>query len=148
MGMVRRALLFLAATWAAAPALALDYRSVEAPVAIMYDAPSQKGKKLYLLKRLTPVEVVVRLDGWLKVRDAEGSLAWVESKLIGERRTVVVTAPRAEVRQAEKADAVLAFEAEKWVVLDLVEAATPGWAKVRHGDGSSGFVRTSQIWGL
>lgn len=148
MGMVRRALLLLAAIWATAPALALDYRSVDAPVAIMYDAPSQKGKKLYLLKRLTPVEVVVRLDGWFKVRDAEGSLAWVESKLIGERRTVVVTALRADVRQGEKADAPLAFEAEKWVVLDLLEAGTPGWAKVRHGDGSSGFVRTSQIWGL
>lgn len=145
--MMRR-LLVLAAAAFALPAQAIDYRSVEAPVAVMYDAPSQKGKKLYLLKQYAPVEVVVRLEGWLKVRDAEGSLAWVESKALGERRTVVVTAPRAEIRQADKAEAPLVFEADKWVALELVEPASPGWAKVRHRDGATGYVKSTQIWGL
>lgn len=145
--MMRRAL-FLAAAVCALPAEALDYRSVEAPVAIMYDAPSQKGKKLYLLKQYTPVEVVVRLEGWIKVRDAEGSLAWVEKKVLGDRRTVVVTAARGEIRQADKAEAPLVFEADKWVALDFVEAASPGWVKVRHKDGTTGFIKAAQIWGL
>ena len=145
--MMRRAL-FLAAAVCALPAQALDYRSVEAPVAIMYDAPSQKGKKLYLLKQYTPVEVVVRLEGWIKVRDAEGSLAWVEKKVLGDRRTVVVTAARGEIRQADKAEAPLVFEADKWVALDFVEAASPGWVKVRHKDGTTGFIKAAQIWGL
>ncbi len=144
---MRRFAVALVAAWAL-PAQALDYRSVEAPVAVMYDSPSQKGKKLYLLKQYAPVEVVVRLDGWTKVRDAEGSLAWVENKTLGERRTVVVTAARADVRQADKADAPLAFEADKWVALDYLEAAAPGWVKVRHKDGATGFVRATQIWGL
>ena len=145
--MMRR-LLVLAAAAFALPAQAIDYRSVEAPVAVMYDAPSQKGKKLYLLKQYAPVEVVVRLEGWLKVRDAEGSLAWVESKALGERRTVVVTAPRAEVRQADKPEAPLVFEADKWVALELVEPVSPGWVKVRHRDGAIGYVKSTQIWGL
>lgn len=144
---MRRFAFALVAAWAL-PAQALDYRSVEAPVAVMYDSPSQKGKKLYLLKQYAPVEVVVRLDGWTKVRDAEGSLAWVENKTLGERRTVVVTAARADVRQADKADAPLAFEADKWVALDYLEAAAPGWVKVRHKDGATDFVRATQIWGL
>lgn len=144
---MRRFAFALVAAWAL-PAQALDYRSVEAPVAVMYDSPSQKGKKLYLLKQYAPVEVVVRLDGWTKVRDAEGSLAWVENKTLGERRTVVVTAARADVRQADKAEAPLAFEADKWVALDYLEAAAPGWVKVRHKDGATGFVRATQIWGL
>lgn len=147
MAMLRRAL-FLAAAVVAAPALAVDYRSVEAPVAILYDAPSQKAKKLYLVKSQMPVEIVVRLEGWSKVRDAEGTLAWIESRYLGEKRTVVVTASRAEVRQADNPDAPLAFEAEKWVALDLLEPASPGWAKVRHRDGSTGYVKTTQIWGL
>ena len=45
------------------------------PAAILFDAPSLQGKKLYLIKAQTPVEVVVKLEGWLKVRDAEGTLA-------------------------------------------------------------------------
>ncbi len=144
--MPRRALALVALA-CALPAQALDYRSVEAPVAIMYDAPSQKGNKLYLLKQYTPVEVVVRLEGWTKVRDAEGSLAWVDNKTLGERRTVVVTAPKAEIRQADKPEAAVVFEADKWVALEYVEPASPGWIKVRHRDGTAGYVRTTQIWG-
>ncbi len=133
----------------ALPAQAIDYRSVEAPGAIvMYDAPSQKGKKLYLLKPQTPLETVVRLEGWVKVRDAEGTMAWVESKYLSERRTLVVTAPKAEIRQSDKAESPVLFEGEKWLALELLEPASQGWAKVRHRDGASGFVRTTQVWGL
>jgi SH3-like domain-containing protein len=147
MAMLRRAFFLLIAV-CALPAQAIDYRSVEAPVAVLYDAPSQKAKKLYLLKSQTPVELVVRLEGWAKVRDAEGTLAWIESKCLGDKRTVVVIASRADVRQADRPDAPLAFEADKWVALDFVEPASPGWVKVRHRDGSTGYIKTTQIWGL
>lgn len=132
---------------AALPAYAVEYRSIEAPVAVMYDAPSQKGKKLYLIRRHAPVEIVVLLEGWTKVRDAEGSLAWVENKALGERRTVIVTSPRAEIRQSDKPEAPLVFEAEKWVALDYLEPAAAGWIKVRHKDGAGGYVRSTQVWG-
>lgn len=133
---------------AASAALAIDYRSVEVPAAILYDSPSQKGKKLYLIKAQTPVEAVVRLEGWVKVRDAEGTLAWVEARNLGERRTLVVTAPRAEIREADKADAPVVTALDKWVVVEFLEPAAPGWAKVRHRDGATGFVRSTQVWGL
>lgn len=129
-------------------AQAIDYRTVDAPAAILYDSPSQKGKKLYLIKAQTPVEVVVRLGEWSKVRDAEGTLAWIEGKLLAERRTLIVTAPRAEIRQSDKADSPVLLELDKWVGLEFVEAAAPGWAKVRHRDGVSGYVRATQVWGL
>lgn len=129
-------------------AFAVDYRSVESTVAVLYDAPSQKGKKLYLIRAQTPVEVVVRLEGWSKVRDAEGTLAWVEARNLGERRTLIVTAPRAEIRQSDRADAPVLLELDKWVVVDLLEAASPGWAKVKHRDGVTGYVRATQVWGL
>ncbi|MBL8418121.1 MAG: hypothetical protein JNN31_07775 [Dechloromonas sp.] len=133
---------------AAASALAIDYRSVEVPAAILYDSPSQKGKKLYLIRAQTPVEAVVRLEGWVKVRDAEGTLAWIEARNLGERRTLVVTAPRAEIRESDKAEAPVVATLDKWVVVDFIEAAAPGWAKVRHRDGATGFVRSTQVWGL
>jgi len=129
-------------------AAAIDYRSVDVPAAILYDAPSQKGKKLYLIKAQTPVEIVVRLEGWFKIRDAEGSLAWIEARNVSERRTLVVTSARAEIRQSDKPDAPVALLVDKWVGLEFVEAASPGWAKVRHRDGVSGYVRSTQVWGL
>ena len=62
--MWRQAIAAFALIGAAGTALALDFRSVEAPVAILYDSPSQKGKKLYLIRAQTPLEVVVRVEGW------------------------------------------------------------------------------------
>lgn len=132
----------------AAPVLAIDYRSIDVPAAILYDSPSLKGKKLYLVKAQTPVEVVVRLEGWFKVRDAEGTLAWLEAKQLSERRTLVVTAARAEIRQSDKAESSVLAELDKWVAVEFIEPASPGWAKVRHRDGVTGFVRATQVWGL
>ncbi len=146
--MWRQAIAAFALIGAAGTALALDYRSVEVPVAILYDSPSQKGKKLYLIRAQTPLEVVVRVEGWFKVRDAEGTMAWIEARNVGERRTLVVTAPRAEIRQSDKADAPVVGELDKWVVVDFLEPAAPGWAKVRHRDGTTGYVRSTQVWGL
>ena len=146
--MWRQAVAALALIVAAGTALALDYRSIEVPVAILYDSPSQKGKKLYLMRAQTPVEVVVRVEGWFKVRDAEGTMAWVEARNVGQRRTLVVTAPRAEIRQSDKPDAPVVGELDKWVVVDFLEPAAPGWAKVRHRDGTTGYVRSTQVWGL
>lgn len=146
--MWRRALAALSLLSVAGAALAIDYRSVGVPAAVLYDAPSQAGKKLYLIKAQTPVEVVVRLEGWCKVRDAEGTLAWIEARQLSERRMLVVTAPVAEIRQSDKPEAPVVAELEKWVAVEFVEPASPGWAKVRHRDGATGYIRATQVWGL
>jgi len=131
---------------------ALEYRSVAENNTAMYDAPSQKAKPIYTISRGTPVEVVVTLEGWVKVRDLSGDIAWIEKRSLAEKRTVIVTARNADIRAQADASAPLVFDAEKEVVLDLVEPAptptTAGWAKVRHRDGQQGFVRVGQVWGL
>lgn len=131
----------------ALPAIAIDYRTVESAT-VLYDAPSQRGNKLFVVRRDTPLELVVNLDAWSKVRDADGGLAWIEKKFLADRRTVIVTAPRAEIRQKPEESSLLVFEAEKKVSLDYLETVSGGWIKVRHRDGSSGYVRANQIWGL
>ncbi len=127
---------------------AVDYRSIGVPAAVLYDAPSQQAKKLYLIKAQTPVEAVVKLDGWVKVRDAEGTLAWIEARQLAAQRTVIVTAAQTALRQDARDDAPVLAECGKWVVLDFVAAGTPGWVQVKHRDGVAGFVRANQIWGL
>ncbi|MDR1276323.1 MAG: SH3 domain-containing protein [Candidatus Accumulibacter sp.] len=128
------------------PALAAEYRTTNA-AAILYDAPSQKGNKLYVIRSGTPVDLVVTLEGWSKVRDADGSLTWIEKKYLSEKRTVIVVAPRAAIRKSADDAAPLVFEAEKNVSLDFL-GTTGLWANVRHGDGQTGFVRLNQIWGI
>lgn len=120
--------------------------------AVLYDAPSVKAKPLFVLGREVPVEVIVSVEGWYKIRDATGSVAWMEKKLVADRRTVVVRASTADVVASPEANAAVVFKAEQNVLLELVDAShatsTPGWAKVRHRDGQTGYVRITQVWGL
>lgn len=140
-------LLPLAALVVAAPASALDYRTL-AEAAPAYDAPSAKSKPLFVVLAGTPVELVVSLEGWSKVRDSRGDLVWIEKKQLAEKRNVIVRAERAQVRVAAEEKATLVFEAERDVVLELVETIPGGWARVRHRDGQSGFLKAPQVWGL
>ncbi|MCK9389735.1 MAG: SH3 domain-containing protein [Sulfuritalea sp.] len=139
--------LALAALAVVSPACALDYRAVT-EAAPMYDAPSAKAKPLFVVRAGTPVEVVVSLDGWSKVRDNRGDLAWIEKKHLTEKRNVIVRLDRAQIRATAEDKAALVFEAERDVVLELLEAVSGGWAKVKHRDGQSGYVKAPQVWGL
>lgn len=127
-------------------AAAADFRSVAESAVVLYDAPSARATKLYVASSGYPFEVVVVVEGWSKVRDAQGDLTWVESKFLSERRTVLVRAPLAQVREAADDNAAVVFQAQQNVVLDLLEIAG-GWLRVQHRDGTSGFVRIAQVWG-
>lgn len=148
MAHVRRAVLAMVlAAVAAVPSTAADFRSVADPAAVLYDAPSVKGKKLYVLGRGYPVEVVVVVEGWVKVRDAAGELSWIESRLLIDKRTVMIRVPVAQIYETADEQSRVVFQAQQNVLLDLLEATPAGWLRVRHRDGQSGFVRVAQVWG-
>ena len=128
-------------------AWALDYRSVASGVAVLYDAPSPQAKRLYVVGKYFPLEVIFDLEGWSKIRDSKGELAWVEKKYLSDQHMVLVTSSLAEVRQSADIKAPIVFQAEQSVVLEFIENASGGWAKVRHRDGQSGYIKISQIWG-
>jgi len=137
----------LAACVLAAPAAALEFRAVAENAAVLYDAPSAKSRKLYVVSRGYPLEVIVVVEGWSKVRDAGGEMTWIESKLLSDKRTVMVRRPLVQVREAADDNAPVAFQAQQDVLLELLEVASGGWLRVRHRDGQSGFIRISQVWG-
>jgi SH3-like domain-containing protein len=144
--------------WALAPWLVVasatgapvvEFRSVGPAAAVLYDAPSLLATKVFVASPAYPLEVVVQLGKqWTKVRDVAGTFTWVESRFLSEHRTVVVTAPVAEIRERPEETAPVLFRAEKDVVLDLAETPTTAWIKVHHRDGQVGYVRLSQIWGI
>jgi len=142
----KRAMAVVLAMMAAAPAGALEFRSIAGTAAVLYDAPSVKAKKLYLVNQGYPVEVVVVVEGWVKVRDANGDLTWVESKVLSDKRTVMVKVPLAQVHQAADGGSTVVFQAQQNVVLEL-EGVTGEWLRVRHRDGQVGFVRAADVWG-
>ena len=109
---------------------ALDYKTVGAAPAIMYDAPSEKGRRVFVAPRGMPVEVVLTYGEWSKVRDAAGSLSWVESKSLAAKHNVVVTAANAKIHAAAQDASPIVFSADKNVLLEAADAPAAGWIKV------------------
>lgn len=144
---VRLAILAAALLPVATAVHALEFRSVGAAPAVLYDAPSAKGRKMFVAPRGMPVEVVLTYGDWIKVRDARGDLAWIEARHLTPKRNVVVSAASARVRASAEEAAAVVFTADKGVLLEMVDPAAAGWIKVRHRDGLSGFVRAAEIWG-
>lgn len=128
-------------------ASAAEYRSVGDDPAVMYNAPSERGRKVFIAPRGMPVEVILNQDGWTKVRDASGDLSWMQTKALTAKRNVVVTAASATIRAAPAETAAAVATAEKHVLLEWQAAVGTGWVKVRHRDGTSGYVKASEVWG-
>lgn len=140
--------LLIAALFMLLPNLAAaEFRAVSVPKAIVYDTPSAQGKKLYLLGQGYPVEVIVNLAEWVKVRDQQGGLSWIDAKQLSPKRTLLIISP-VEIKQTPEAGGATLARVEKDVVVDLLEPAKNGWVKIKHRDGLVGFVQTSAVWGL
>lgn len=133
---------------AAATSQAFDFKTVGAAPAILYDAPSTKGGKLFIVPRGTPLEVVLTYGDWVKVRDLSGELAWTEAKGLSAKRNVIVRTANVKVRATADDNGAPVFIADKGVLLELVEPAAGGWVKVRHRDGLTGYIKNTDIWGL
>jgi SH3-like domain-containing protein len=130
------------------PVSALEFKSVAVPKAILYDAPSAAAKKVRLLSQFYPVEVVVDLGEWLKVRDAKGSISWIEAKQLSNKRMVMITSSHTEIHQAADAASPLLAILEKDVALEVADDHLDnGWLKVRHRDGLTGYILISSTWG-
>jgi SH3-like domain-containing protein len=128
-------------------AQAVDFVSVADDAAILYDAPSLKAKKLFVVNRHMPFEQVVVLSDWVKVRDRSGGLYWIEKKSLSHDRYVFALTPLLDVRAAPDFGAPRVFQVSQQVALERLEATGTGWVKVRHRDGETGYVRSSEIWG-
>jgi SH3-like domain-containing protein len=129
-------------------ASALEYRSIAVPKAILYDAPSAQSKKLFVIGQGYPVEIIVDLGDWIKVRDNHGGLSWIEAKQLATKHTVLVTLNQAEIRQSPDVASSLVCRVEKNVVLDFLEPPNNGWIKVKHRDGLSGYILSTSVWGF
>ncbi|MEO5766640.1 MAG: SH3 domain-containing protein [Casimicrobiaceae bacterium] len=134
---------------------AADYRATAEPATILYDAPSARAKAMFVYGRDVPLETLVSVEGWTKVRDMQGAIGWVANKALGDKRMLVVRGGVAEVRSGAEESASVVFRAESNVLLELAEpaaspssTANPGWVKVRHRDGQTGFVRVAHVFGL
>ncbi len=131
---------------AALPALAADFRSASGPATILYDAPSTEGKPLFVINRGYPLEILVNLSGWAKVRDSSGAVAWIQQSQLSSDRTVVVRRAADIFAQPQDRSAVSAHVAAG-VILSWLQTLPGNWIKVRLPDQNTGYIKLDKVWG-
>jgi SH3 domain protein len=128
-------------------AQAVEFMSVSSAHAILYDAPSLRAKKLFVVNRYMPFETVVSLDAWVKVRDRVGGLYGVEKGDLSFKRYVYAVAPLVDIRKSPDFTSTSILQVRQQVALEVLENTNTGWLKVRHQDGLLGYVKHSDVWG-
>jgi SH3-like domain-containing protein len=129
-------------------AYAADFRSTGDKPAIWYDGPSQRSNKQFIVPRNSPLEIVVSLDQWTKVRDETGDVGWLENKSFGSKR-FVKTIVDADVKASAADAAATVFAVTRSVSLEIdpLQQKTAGWVRVIHRDGQSGWLPSAKVWG-
>jgi len=132
---------------AAPSALAAEFREVASAAGVLYDGPSEHARKLYLVPRGTPLELVSSVAGWVKVRDLSGDILWIERGELGAARHVIAST-LAAVRRAPQRNAELLVQVERGVLLEVVDDEAPaGWVHVRYPGGPAGYAESVEVWG-
>ena len=94
-----------------------------------------------------PLEQVVSLENWVKVRGRSGGMAWIEKRSLSDKRFVVVTAAMAAMHQAPEEKSSVVTQIKQQVALEWLDNTDTGWLKVRHQDGMTGYVKATEVWG-
>ncbi|WP_348945318.1 SH3 domain-containing protein [Chitinibacter sp. FCG-7] len=130
----------------ASSVFAVEYRSTNRTGVILYESPSENSAKRFVLSANIPLEVLAEQGTWLRIRDRDGTLAWLAK---ADTSTVrYVQANRlAEVRKDANPGSALLFKVERNVLLELQQDTRTGWLKIKHRDGAMGYIRIEDVWG-
>jgi SH3-like domain-containing protein len=128
-------------------ARAAEFREVTSPAGVLYDGPSEHARKLFLVPRGTPLELVSSVPGWVKVRDLSGDVLWIERGELGAARHVIANT-LAAVRRSPQRSGELLVQVERGVLLEVVDDEAPaGWVHVRYPGTAAGYAEAAEVWG-
>jgi SH3 domain protein len=127
-----------------------DFISVKVKQAVLFEGPSNATEKMFIVTEGYPLDVIVSLKDWKKVKDHNGKISWIESKYTHNERTVLILKDGAVIfNQANGKSHKLAY-VDKFVVLKLNSSLLVGnWAQVKTQiEGLIGFINSEEVWGL
>ncbi|KPV39758.1 hypothetical protein AN478_10140 [Thiohalorhabdus denitrificans] len=128
------------------PAGAAPYKSIDAGKVNLRAGPGTEHPRQWVVSYGYPVRVLETRNGWARVEDYEGDVAWVAERLLSDRRTVLVTKRLVNVREGPDTSHDIVFQAEQHVLLRYL-GKRDNWVHVQHADGEKGWVYAALVWG-
>lgn len=138
-------LLCLLALTSAVPCLAAEYVSVNKDGANIRSGPDTNKDLLWEVYKDFPLEVIKRQKDWAQIKDFEGDQGWIYTNLISKEKRVIVKANSVNMRSEPSTDSKVVATVKYGVVFTPVEKKGT-WLKVKHEDGSSGWISSSLVW--
>ena len=97
-------------------------------------------------KKGLPLEILQEHESWRKVRDIDGAMGWMHKQLLVGKRSAIITADWAEIRDLPDVLSIMVIRAERGVTVK-VEECQIDWCLV-NVDGEEGWVAKSSLWGV
>ncbi len=128
------------------PAAAATYKSIAGSRVNLRAGPGTDHPRRFVVSRGYPLRVLKTRDGWAKVKDYAGDIAWVAERLLSDRRMVLVIKDLVNVREGPSTDEMVRFRAKRHVLFRYL-GKQGNWIHVRHADGEEGWIYAPLVWG-
>ncbi len=120
--------------------------SVNAAEVNLRVTPSTKAKVKWVLGKGFPLQVIRSKGKWLKVRDFENDTGWIYASLTSSKSYMVVNKKIVNIRSRPGTKYRIIAQAKYGVVFRTLKQIK-GWAKVRHENGTTGWISRNLLWG-
>ena len=132
------------------PASSADFVSIKVKKAFLYEGPSSSTDKEFIITEGYPLQVMVRLKDWIKVKDHLGKISWIQSADTSKDRNVMTLNDNVNLFYKPTTDSVHLAKIEKDITLKLLSPfPTNGWIQVKTlSQNIEGYIRAEDVWGL
>ena len=129
-----------------APAAAAEGVLVARNPATIYDAPSENGRRLFLLSLDYPLTVLSRTAAWLTVCMHDGSVGYISARDVKPGNGAIVLT-RTQVRTAPgPAAGRISFTADQGLMLAVEGPPKGEWLPIRHVSGRKGYINRGDLF--
>jgi SH3-like domain-containing protein len=111
----------------------------------MRSGPDTKTEILWEVFKDFPLQVITRQGQWVQTVDFEGDKGWIYAPLIANKKTVIVKVKLGNMRLGPGTNYETVARVKYGVVFTPLEREGD-WVKVKHEDGTSGWLFKDLIW--
>jgi SH3-like domain-containing protein len=125
------------------------FASLKAERVFVRQGPSSENPVSWVyVRKGWPVEVIAEQDVWRRIRDRDGQMGWIHSRLLDGARTAIVQGTSMQALRGKPEDGARPVAwAEPGVLLKL-KRCNEAWCEVEGGNGVDGWLERAAVWGL
>ena len=129
-------------TWAQAQ----EFLSIKGSVVNIRTKPTTASDVAWELINGYPLQVMSKQDEWIRVKDFEGPLGWVNKRFVSSQPHFIIQVNSVNLRSEPNTKSSVVAKLNKYDIVETLQK-TDTWAKVRNAAGQQGWILQSLAWG-